>query len=121
MKKCIICLLMVLTLMLPTLVFADAVKKPYFAAFTADVYYCDHSGAKIVLKNISPVVDNETTKAMATVAEYNELSITKDGLRLSDGTKIELDWINNYADGKVWFVMMSDESDNLFVPYLKIM
>ena len=50
--------------------------------------------------------------------EYKETPLTKEGLRLADGTKAGQDWLNNYVDRKVRIILAVTDTGKMFIPYL---
>ena len=73
----------------------------------------------MVLKSIVPVVESSDAKQTAKEAEYLEISVAPDGLRMSDGSVITVEWLNAYADSDVRFVLTKSADGFLAIPFLR--
>ena len=119
MKKLLALIISALIVTFSLTAFADG-KISAIECFSGNLYYCDDAGEAVVIKNIEPINKNDISTSMAKSAEYSEIKLTCGGLRLNDNSVIGLDWLNNYADGGIWFVMALTQNGELFIPYLKI-
>lgn len=88
-------------------------------AFTGKLYYCDLPTDRVVLKSVTPAWDITPAKAMAKEAEYMEIRISSDGLFMADGTKIQPESLNIYADSDVWVIIARTAEGNLIIPYFQ--
>lgn len=120
MKKFIACLVVMIVVFSSISVFADSAegKTEKICVFTAELYYCDDTGGTVVLKSVTPMLESDETKALAKEIEYKETPLTKEGLRLADGTKAGQDWLNNYVDRKVRIILAVTDTGKMFIPYL---
>lgn len=75
-------------------------------AFTGVLYFCDSAAKTVVLKNVKPLTAGEGAVRMANEAEYNELMTTESGYSMRDGTKLNIEDLNVYADSNVRVVMV---------------
>lgn len=82
------------------------------------LFYYDTPTNKIVLTGVSPVIQNEESKAAAKAAEYTELRVITDGMFFKDKNQLSPEWVNNYADREVWFVVSIMADGSISVPYL---
>lgn len=82
------------------------------------LFYYDTPTNKIVLTGVSPVIQNEESKAAAKAAEYTELRVITDGMFFKDKNQLSPEWVNNYADREVWFVVSITADGSISVPYL---
>lgn len=88
-------------------------------AFNASLYFCDTPTNRVVLRGVNPAQENENTKAMAKEAENLEIRISPDGLYMNDGTKLNIEDLNFYADSEVWLIIARTEEGNLIIPYFQ--
>ena len=87
--------------------------------YTANLYYCDGEGNKIVLKNVKPVGElNPKKSATAQEAEYKEIYISCMGL-VGDGQMVPQEYMNIYADGAVKVIIVRSVYEGLRVVGLK--
>lgn len=75
-------------------------------AFTGVLYFCDSTAKTVVLKDVRPLSTGEGAARMAVEAEYNELMMTDTGYSLQDGSKLNLEDLNIYADSNVRAVIV---------------
>lgn len=87
-------------------------------ALKGKLFYYDTPTNKIVLTGVSPVIQNEESKAAAKAAEYTELRVITDGMFFKDKNQLSPEWVNNYADREVWFVVSITADGSISVPYL---
>ena len=87
--------------------------------YTANLYYCDGEGNKIVLKNVKPTGElNPKKSATAQEAEYNEINISCMG-QVGDGQMVPQEYMNVYADGAVKVIIVRSAYEGLRVVGLK--
>lgn len=87
-------------------------------AFNGKLFYCDSPTNRVVIKSVTPAVPSVETAKIAREAEYLEISVAPDGLRMKDGSVIGINDLNSYADSNVWFVMTKSADGYLAIPYL---
>ena len=88
-------------------------------AMTGKLFYCDVPTARVVLTSVAPVTESETANQTAKEAEYIEIRISPDCMRLNDNSVITLDYLNNYIDSNAWFLVAKDIDGNLMIPYFR--
>lgn len=84
-----------------------------------NLYYCDHESGKIVMKNVSPVMESEVGNEIAKAIEYTEIGISAEAMYMKDGTKAEYDWLNNNADDVAQIIVARQEDGNMRVMYFQ--
>ena len=89
-------------------------------AFNAALYFCDTPTNRVVLRGITPAQEKDSPKAMAKEAENLEIRISPDGLYMSDGTKINIEDLNAYADSEAWLIIARTADGNLIIPYFQL-
>lgn len=87
---------------------------------TGSLYYFDTPTGRLVLKNIRPAAPSAEAEAAAANAEYVELPSAAEGRFFADGNRAAAEWINEYADRELWFVLAVGENGGLSVPYFII-
>lgn len=120
MKKIIIVFAAVLTLIfsaVPTYA-AENGNITGVYALKGKLFYYDTPTNKMVLTGVSPVIQNDEAEAAAKAAEYTELRVITAGMFFKDKNPLSPEWVNNYADREVWFVVSIAADGSLSVPYL---
>ena len=84
-----------------------------------NLYYCDHNAGKIVMKNVSPIVDSEVGREIAKAMEYAEVGASAEALYMKDGTKAEYDWLNNNVDDVAHVIVARQENGAIRVMYFQ--
>lgn len=97
----------------------DTAKITGVYTMTGKLYYCDPPTSSLVITDVSPVSRSNSAALAAKETEYKEIRISPDCMRMSDGSAVALDDLNNYADSEVWFVAVKDNAGNLMIPYLQ--
>ena len=87
-------------------------------AFMGKLFYCDLPTNRVVIKSVAPVVALPDATAVAKEAEYLEIKVSPDGLRMKDGTATSIEDLNIYVDSNVWFVVTKGADGYLSIPYL---
>lgn len=75
-------------------------------AFTGVLYFCDSTAKTVVLKDVKPLSTDAGAEKMATEANYNEIMAADSGYSLQDGSKLNLEDLNVYADSNVRAVIV---------------
>ena len=75
-------------------------------AFTGVLYFCDSTAKTVVLKDVKPLSIDAGAEKMATEANYNEIMTADSGYSLQDGSKLNLEDLNVYADSNVRAVIV---------------
>ena len=78
-----------------------------------NLYYCDHASGRIVMKNVSPVMESEVGNEIAKAIEYTEIGISAEAMYMKDGTKAEYDWLNNNADDVAQIIVARQEAGTM--------
>lgn len=86
--------------------------------FTGKLYYCDSPTDRVVIKSIKPIVSSPDAEQAGNEAEYLEIKISPEGLRMADGTAVMPEDLNTYADSDVWFTLLKLNDGYLTIPYL---
>ena len=97
---------------------ADEGKIAGVYALKGRLYYYDTPTDRIVLTGVSPVASDDGAKAAAKSAEYTELRVVTDGMFFKDKNKLAPEWVNNYVDREVWFIVAVAKNGEISVPYL---
>ena len=87
---------------------------------TGSLYYFDTPTGRLVLKNVKPVVPSKEAEKAISAAEYVEIPSASEGRFFADGNRADAEWINEYADREVWFVLAVGADGGLSVPYFII-
>ncbi len=87
-------------------------------AYTGKLFYCDTPTDRVVIKDIAPLVSSPEAKQAAGEAEYLEIKVSPQGLRMNDGTAVLPKDLNAYADSDVWFTLVKLGNGYLSIPYL---
>lgn len=87
---------------------------------TGSLYYFDTPTGRLVLRNIKPAAPSAEAEAAAAAAEYVELASASEGRFFADGNRADAEWINEYADREIWFVLAVGANGGLSVPYFII-
>ena len=87
-------------------------------ACSGKLFYCDSPTSRVVIKSVTPQLASPEAAQTAREAEYLEISIASDGLRMNDGSAIAIGDLNAYADSDVWFIIAKSADGNLSIPYL---
>lgn len=95
--------------------YADVCKITDVYMFEGNLYYCDSQSGMVVLRNVQAMSKDDSAKSMAKSLEFIETRLFAKTLYLKDGTQIEYDWLNNYADDKVRFVAVRQEDGALSI------
>lgn len=85
---------------------------------TGKLFYCDYPTNRVVIKSVAPTVASVPAVNIAREAEYLEINVAPDGLRMNDGTAVKVEDLNIYTDSDVWFVIVKSADGNLSIPYL---
>lgn len=88
-------------------------------AMTGKLFYCDYPTNRVVIKSVVPAISSPGGANIAREAEYLEISVAPEGLRMNDGTAVKVEDLNVYTDSDVWFVMIKSADGNLSIPYLR--
>ena len=86
-------------------------------AFKGTLNYCDTPTQRVVVKGVYPVAPTPESARTAREAEYLEISVAPEGIFFKDGTKLSINYLNDYADSEVWFVIAKTQNGNLTIPY----
>lgn len=103
-------------------VFAEESTSHITSAYMLEgnLYYCNSKTGEVVLNNVKPMVGKDSVATeLSKKIEYTETRLFSKCLFLADGTQIEYDWLNNYADGKVRFIAVEQENGEISILYLK--
>ena len=122
MKRLVIIITVVCVLLSGFCVYADEASDRQTIGtwvMNAKLFYCDTPTNRVVLKSVAPLFPSVETAQLAREAEYLEISVAPDGLRMSDGSAIRVEDLNLYADSNVWFVMTKAADGCLAIPYLR--
>lgn len=87
-------------------------------ALKGKLFYYDTPTNKIVLTGVSPVIQNDAANSAAKAAEYTELRVITAGMFFKDKNQLSPEWVNNYADREVWFIVSITADGSISVPYL---
>lgn len=87
-------------------------------ACSGKLFYCDSPTNRVVITSVAPQLDSPEAAQAAKEAEYLEISVAPDGLRMKDGSAIAISDLNIYADSDVWFIIAKSADGNLSIPYL---
>lgn len=87
---------------------------------TGSLYYFDTPTGRIVMKDIKPSASSAEAEAAVSAAEYVEIPTATEGRFFADGSRADAEWINEYADREIWFVLAVGENGGLSVPYFII-
>lgn len=87
-------------------------------ACSGKLFYCDSPTNRVVIKSVAPQLSSPEAAQVAREAEYLEISVAADGLRMNDGSPIAIGDLNTYADSDVWFIIAKSADGNLSIPYL---
>lgn len=98
---------------------AETDKITDICVLTGRLYYCDWETGKVVLKSVEPISKNDVSQSIARAMEYVEVSLVRDAVYLSDGTKADYDWLNNYADDKVLFIAAKQGNGTVSILHFK--
>ncbi len=88
------------------------------AAFKGKLYYCDVPTERVVIKGVAPAFPTPEAAQTAREAEYLEISVAPEGIFMRDGSNLPISYVNDYADGDVWFLLAKTADGNLTIPYL---
>lgn len=86
---------------------------------TGKLFYCDTPTNRMVIKSVKPVSSSPEAEQAAQEAEYLEISIAPEGLRMKDGSKITPEYLNMYVDSDVSFVLTKSADGFLAIPFLR--
>ena len=86
-------------------------------AFKGTLNYCDTPTQRVVVKGVYPVAPTPESARTAREAEYLEISVAPEGIFFKDGTRLSINYLNDYADSEVWFVIAKTQNGNLTIPY----
>ena len=86
---------------------------------TGKLFYCDTPTNRVVIKSVKPVVASPGAEQAAQEAEYLEISIAPEGLRMNDGSIITPEYMNVYTDSNVRFVLTKSADGFLAIPFLR--
>lgn len=118
MKKIILCLSLMIAMLLPAAVFAEGGAVSGVYAMKGRLFYYNTPTDKIVITGVKPVAEREEAKEAAKSVEYNEVRVVTSGMFFKDQNHLAPEWVNNYADREVWFVVSMTEDGGISVPYL---
>lgn len=118
MKKLISVILTAMLICISTSAFASDSQIISVGAFRGKLYYCDVPTERVVIKEIAPCFPTAESAQTAREAEYLEISIATEGIFLNNGSRLTADYLNDYADSEVWFVLAKAQNGNLTIPYL---
>lgn len=118
MKKIILCLSLMIAMLLPAAVFAEGGAVSGVYAMKGRLFYYNTPTDKIVITGVKPVAESEEAKEAAKSVEYNEVRVVTSGMFFKDQNHLAPEWVNNYADREVWFVVSMTEDGGISVPYL---
>ncbi len=114
----VLCIMITALCLLP--VYAEEVREITSAyMLEANLYYCNSNTGELVLKNVKPVAESPDAKALAESLEYTETRLFDKNLYLADGTQIEYDWLNNYADDTVRIIAVEQADGSISILYLR--
>lgn len=86
-------------------------------AFAGKLFYCDMPTSRVVIKNVVPLASSADAQKTAKEAEYLEIKVSPDGLRMNDGSSVAIHELNTYVDSNVWFVIQKAADGYLSIPY----
>ncbi|MEG1880484.1 MAG: hypothetical protein RSB38_02175 [Oscillospiraceae bacterium] len=112
-KRTVTLLVAIFVMFSTTATFASVAEKDLFyevGIYTGVLNFCDSSRNVVVLKNVKPLKNQETSKFTAQEMEYSEIMIGKEGLSLQDGTSLLPVDLNVYVDSDVRVVVARNKS-----------
>lgn len=86
-------------------------------AFTGALYICDTPTERVVVTGITPVAQTQSGIQTAKEAEYLEISICADAIFSTDGLRLPIEYLNDYVDSEVWFLLAKTADGSLTIPY----
>ena len=107
----------ILLVILSVKTFAQDNQVISVGAFKGTLNYCDTPTQRVVVKGVYPVAPTPESARTAREAEYLEISVAPEGIFFKDGTKLSINYLNDYADSEVWFVIAKTQNGNLTIPY----
>ena len=107
----------ILLVILSVKTFAQDNQVISVGAFKGTFNYCDTPTQRVVVKGVYPVAPTPESARTAREAEYLEISVAPEGIFFKDGTKLSINYLNDYADSEVWFVIAKTQNGNLTIPY----
>lgn len=116
---CAAILLMCITTACSSAYAAETGRITDICVLTGRLYYCDWNTGRVVMKSVEPLVKNDASWEVAKTMEYLEVPMVRDAIFLSDGTKADYDWLNNYVDDKVIFVAARQENGVVSILHFK--
>ncbi len=119
MKRRLILIITAISILLSGIsVSAEGDRKTIGAwAFAGKFFYCDMPTSRVVIKNVAPLVSSPDAQKTAKEAEYLEIKVSPDGLRMNNGSAIAIEDLNTYVDSDVWFVVTKAADGYLSIPY----
>lgn len=87
-------------------------------ACSGKLFYCDSPTNRVVIKSVAPQLASPEAAQVAREAEYLEISVAPEGMRMKDGSAITISDLNTYADSDIWFIIAKSADGNLSIPYL---